>query len=276
MILIIPFHSTTAVDTEPHNKIRNLIREYLKNSKVSSITVYVERNLVLAADQKDDAESAAKRYNASMVIWGEDTGVAVDANYLNMRNPRFAAADVHISEMNRTQIADPKGYAEFITRDLPGSLSVFAFFAIGHAQLENRNHRTAIDFLNKAVAAANSLSNQFTDDSAESAPVLEGLYNIYLDLGWLHQLSASDPSANLAAELTAAIDNYTKAIAVVSPDDQLQLARVYNNRGSAYYDQKQFITATLDFDKAIEGDPEWSLVYYNLGLARLSLGDYAW
>ena len=96
-----------------------------------SVTAVIDPNTVLTADQQAEAEIVGKRYNASMVIWGEDTGVELIASFLNLREPEFDAADVDIQETQRTQLANPSQYAEFVTRELPGQLAFLALFAVG-------------------------------------------------------------------------------------------------------------------------------------------------
>jgi hypothetical protein len=55
---------------------------------------------------------------------GADTSVRVTVNYLNLKQPYFHAAEVQISETERTQLANPSAYARFVTSDLPGQLTL--------------------------------------------------------------------------------------------------------------------------------------------------------
>jgi hypothetical protein len=57
--------------------------------------------------------------------------VRVTVNYLNLKQPYFHAAEVQISETERTQLANPSAYARFVTSDLPGQLTFLSLFAIG-------------------------------------------------------------------------------------------------------------------------------------------------
>ena len=88
MILILPFHSTGATDSEPHKKIWRRIQDLLtQNMPGKPVRAEIDPNTELTADQQAEAEVVGKRYDASMIIWGEDTGVELIASFLNLREP---------------------------------------------------------------------------------------------------------------------------------------------------------------------------------------------
>jgi hypothetical protein len=122
-ILIATFHRTEGVDDHDiHNEIRRAIQAAAADLDFAHLRVEVEPTS-LAPDDRTGAEALGQRYGASMVIWGADTGARVSVSFLNLRQPAFDAAQVQISEIERTQLAalaDPNAYSTFITADLPG------------------------------------------------------------------------------------------------------------------------------------------------------------
>jgi len=132
LIVIATFHVTTAHNSEPHVKIKRSIEEAASEAGLETLRVEIDP-AELTADQREQAEALGKVYSASLVIWGEDTGVEVLVNFLNLKQPEFDAADVKISETERTQIANPSSYAQFVTADLPAQLSFLSLFAVGQS-----------------------------------------------------------------------------------------------------------------------------------------------
>ena len=125
------YHSEGVADTEAHNEIRHAIQAAAEELGESSLRVAVS-SIPIAADDRTRAKKLGKQYNASIVIWGADTGVRVTVNFLNLKQPDFDAAQVQISETQRTQIADP---AHKLLRDarFAGQLSFLSFFAVGQS-----------------------------------------------------------------------------------------------------------------------------------------------
>jgi len=136
LIVVATFHNTAATNSEAHTKIRRAIAAEAANQDEQQLRVEVEPT-ILTADQRAEAEALGNRYNAGMVIWGEDTGVEVIVNFLNLREPDFAAAAATITEQERTQLANPSAYARFITQELPQSMGFLTFFAVGQSYYLN-------------------------------------------------------------------------------------------------------------------------------------------
>lgn len=133
LIVIATFHGEAAAEHEPHIKISRVIATEAANHNEQQLRVEVEPTK-LTADQRTEAKALGKRYNASMVIWGENTGVEVIVNFLNLREPDFTASDARVNTTEQgIQLAHPDVYNRFITRDLPRTMSFFAFFAIGQS-----------------------------------------------------------------------------------------------------------------------------------------------
>jgi tetratricopeptide (TPR) repeat protein len=284
LILVATFHhSERVVNTEAYNEIRRAIQEAAKELSFSNLRVEVEPTR-LAADDREGAEKLGKRYNASMVIWGADTGVHITVNFLNLKQPHFAAAEVQISETERTQLANPSAYASFVTRDLPSQLTFLSLFAIGQSYYIEGAYADSIRVIERAVGSLTS----------ETEP-LEGLADAYLLLGWLYQspmdnydraIADYDQAIKLKPDFAEAYYNrgtaythkgdYGRAIAdfdqviYLKPDD----AEAYTVRGSAYALKGDTDRAIADYDQAIQLQPDDAKAYYGHGLAYFHKGDF--
>jgi tetratricopeptide (TPR) repeat protein len=251
LILIATFHRTEGVaDHDIHNEIRRAIQAAAADLDFAHLRVEVE-STSLAADDRTGAEGLGQRYGASMVIWGADTGARVSVSFLNLRQPAFDAAQVQISEIERTQLAAPDAYAKFITTDLPGQLTFLSLFAIGQSYYTEGDYEKSLDVIEKAV----------TSLAPETEPP-EGLADAHFRLGWLYQGSLGD--------VERAVVNYDRAIEL-DPD----YAEAYNHRGAARDDQGDLEGAIADYDTAIQIDPDDFAAYYNRGNAHYDQGDLA-
>jgi tetratricopeptide (TPR) repeat protein len=250
LIVIASFHHSEGIpDTEAHWEICRAIREAKEDLGYSKLRVEVEPTRLRAGD-RDGAERLGRRYNASMIIWGADTGVRVTVNYLNLKDPEFEAAEVEISETEETYVVNPSAYAEYVTYNLPGQLTFLSLFAIGHSHYREGAYAESVEAIEKAIASV----------PFETEPA-EGLASAYFYLGWLHHVPMDDDEAAIAA--------YTRAIEL-DPED----ATAFNNRGNAYYDSGDYARAIADYDRAIDIDPQHEKAYYNRGNAYRDKGDY--
>ena len=284
LIVIARFSSTGQTDAKIHQEIQRAIKAAADEGEFSDLRVEVEPTTVLP-DARSKAEILGNQYDASIVIWGEDTGVRVTVNYLNLKQTEFDAAAVQIDEIERTQLANPSAFARFVTQDLPYQLTFLSLFAIGQSYYLEEDYAKAITTIEQAV---NSLS--------PDTPV-EGLANAYFRLGWLYQVSEEKrvlekaianytQAIAFAPNNTAAYNNrgatytgqgeYEKAIADFS--HALALApnntAAYNNRGATYDDQGEYEKAIADYDKTITLDPNHASAYYNRGLTYNEQGEY--
>jgi len=249
LIIIASFYySEELPHTEAHHEIYRAIQEAKEDLGFSNLRVEVEPTR-LRADDLDGAQRLGERYKASMVIWGADTGVRVTVNYLNLKYPDFRAAEVEISETERTQIANPSAYAEFVTRDLPSQLTFLSLFAIGQSYYIEGAYADSLEVIQKAVGSV-----------VPGTEPVEGLADAYFRLGWLHQVPIGDDEQ--------AIADYDQAIAL-KPDD----AVAYNNRGAAYADKGDLAHAIADYEQAITRKPNFAVAYNNRGLAYADKGD---
>ena len=286
LVVIATFHQLQGVvDVGAQDEIRRRIRQAADEAGFTGLRVEVEP-AQLAAEDQAGARALGERYRASMVIWGEITGVRVTVNYLNLKQPDFAAR-VKIEETERTQLtsqADPDPYSSFITQDLPGQMTFLSLFGVGQSFYSQERYDESIRAIERAVAEIGS-------------GTVEGLAEAYFRLGWLYQ-HKPDPDKQRAidryakaielkpdyamaynnrgvalahsGDLAGAIADYDQAIAL-KPD----YAMAYNNRGRARYDGGDLAGAIVDYDKAIALQPAYAMAYNNRGLARYDGGDLA-
>ncbi|HEY85646.1 MAG TPA: hypothetical protein G4N96_11120 [Chloroflexi bacterium] len=154
LILIASFQYTEGIaNTDAHNEIRRTIRDTVTELDISNLRIEVEPNTRLAAEAQAEAKEPGEQYNASMVVWGEDTGVRVTVNFLNLTEPDFDAAAVKITETELAQLANPSAYASFITTDLPAQLTFLSLFAVGQSYYVQEEYREAVRIIEKALAS---------------------------------------------------------------------------------------------------------------------------
>lgn len=249
LIVIATFHRTDGVtDTGIHNEIHRAIDKAATQADITDLRVEVEP-VKLEAEDWVGAEVLGKRYNAGMVIWGSDTGVRVQVNYLNLKQPSFIASEMSISESNRTQMARPDAYATFVTQDLPAQLTFLSLFAIGQSYYSQERFDEAINALKEGIASLPSSNTPF-----------EGESEAYSRLGWLHQLKGDSRQAILYHNTAVELDPN-------NPDH-------YADRGDAYNGMGDFEKAIEDFTTAIELDPSEMWPYQGRAWAYRRTGDY--
>lgn len=241
LILVATFHSSAPSNTEPHMKILRVIKDAVVNLGEQKLRIVVEPTK-LTADERPQAEALGKRYNASIVIWGEETGVEIITNFLNLRHTNFDDASVTIMETEQTQLANPSAYARFITNDLPRQITFYVLFNVGQSYYLNTQYASAIKSIEAALAELPVGANP------------EGLAEAHFRLGWLYQQSP--------AKFDQAIIHYTQAIKL-KPDD----AKAYIGRGIALYAQGKLDEAITDYNQAIKLNSDNSDAYNNRGLA---------
>jgi excisionase family DNA binding protein len=248
LILIATFHRTEGIaDTDAHNEIRRAIQAAAADLGLSNLRVEVEPTSI-AADARNEAQGIGQRYGASMIIWGEDTGVRTTVNYLNLREPDFDAAEVKISETVRTQLASPSSYASFITKDLPGQLTFLSLFAIGQSYIAKEDYKSARKTIERAIS------------SLALGTTIEGLVEAYFRLGWLYSVPSNDYDQALA--------NYSQAIRL---DPYYVMA--YNNRGLVYEQKDDPEQALADYNQAIRLNPSFGGAYVNRGNVYINYDD---
>jgi tetratricopeptide (TPR) repeat protein len=235
LVVIASFDRAVDVrDTKPHELIKQAIQKAAKEQGFTSLRVQVEPTR-LHADDRAGAETLGKRYNASIIIWGDETSVLFTVNFLNLKQPDFNAAQVVITETERTQwvtqYANPEAYSRFVTQDLPGQLTFLSLFAVGQSYYGKEAYADSIQVIEKAVGAL------------APGTVVEGLADAYFRLGWLYQVPMENNDK--------AIADYDQALKL-EPDD----ADAYYNRGLAYRNKGDTAHAIADFRRYLELLPD--------------------
>jgi tetratricopeptide (TPR) repeat protein len=172
-------------------------------------------------------------------------------NYLNLKDPEFAAAEVEIRETQATYVVNPSAYAEFVTRDLPGQMTFLSMFAIGQSHFIEGAYAESLEAIEKGI-----------DSLPSEAEAPQGLSEAYFRLGWLQEVGMDDDDQ--------AIGYYDRAIEL-NPKD----AMAFNNRGNIYFHSGDYARAIVDYTQAIELSPEDATAFYNRGIAFYRQGDYA-
>lgn len=249
LILIATFHLSDdkLLNTEPHHKIYRAIQQQKKELGLTNIKVQVDPTIINAIN-RTQAEQLGHRYNAALIVWGEDTGIEIVVNFLNLKQPTFTAADVTISETQRTQTIAPDAYASFITQDLPKQLVFLSLFALGQSEILNENFAQAIILIETGIK------------SLPHSTYFQGLVESHYHLGWLYQQKG---------ELEQAFTYYNYAV-----DLDPTNFKPYISRGSAYADQGNFVAAIADYDNAILLNPQFALAYYNRGIVYTTQGRF--
>jgi excisionase family DNA binding protein len=111
LIVIATFHRPEGIaDYDIDGEIKRAIKDQLELLELNNIRVEVEPTAI-ETDNQEMAESLGKKYNATLIIWGADTGARVEVNFLNLEEPKTDGSNINISETERSQIAAPDAYA---------------------------------------------------------------------------------------------------------------------------------------------------------------------
>ena len=260
LILIATFdHTDNVMDTDIHGEIYRALTETKAQYQLENIRVLVEPTTIPSLN-KDAAEELAQKYNASLIIWGADTGVRLQVNLLNLKQPD--SATITLNETERTQLAQPAAFNDFVINDLPDQIAYLAVSTLGQAAYNqavyNRSAYNQADF-DAALLLIQTAVNLLPELASTSVDLKE--FDTYFRLGWLYQQDAQP-------QLSLAIDNYNKAIQL-NPDHPA----TYTNRGVAYAVQGDLTQAIADFNKAIQLDPHFANAYTNRGAAHADQGD---
>lgn len=254
-------------DRKVHKLIGKEIQHKIDQLGFVKLRVEVEPTIIepsIAEQDQAAAKDLAQIYNASMVIWGEDTDAFVNIKYLNLQKKEFPFKKYEWTETERARISDESGYHQFITKDLPAQLSFFALFPVAHSYLAANDTSNALIVLEMAL-------NSLSDADAELPDKME---DAYFTLGWLLQVNNnfdraielytkalelekrfSEAYYNRAivhktiGDLDAAIDDYGMAIA--NFQDNFNVASSYRNRSFLNLCRKDYQLAINDLEQAL-------------------------
>jgi tetratricopeptide (TPR) repeat protein len=257
LIMVLTFaHEEGVAPVDFRDEIRRQLQSDVDRSSLSHVRVEVEPAVIHAAEsstQRQKAEQLARRYNASLVIWGQYHAARVDVNFLNMQKPYSALGAVAFTETEHTQLANPGAYSQFVIKHLPNQVSFLSLYAIGRIQGREKLD-LATDLIQQAL-------NHLPRNPSES--LANARATAHFHLGWLYQIDRN---------LVKAIYHYNQAIRIQAPD--FDYAPIFNNRGLARHDLNRYEPAIVDFSKAIELRAEYDDAYCNRGLSHYRLAKY--
>ena len=253
LIVVANFYRTEGVvDVDVKNEIRRAIENKINDLNLSNVRVIAEPT-VIKSENRSQAIELGEKYNASLIIWGSDTGIRLEVNFLNLKGPTFDLNSAIISETEKTQVALPNAYSQFVINELPQELTFLAFYALGEAKARQLDFDGAVELIETAIATL--------PDSYNEQNQLLGLDYAYMNLGVLNLLNN---------KISEVLNNLDQAIKLNDKN-----AEAYNARGFFYTLIQLDVNRALEnFNHAIEIDPGFSDALNNRGILHLSEGNY--
>lgn len=264
LVLIATFLSSDNVyDRNIAQELRQGIEKAIIDLDLKNIRVEVEPTRLLS-DDIENARKIGRNYNATVIIWGTDTGERLTLNMLNPMNttdeeendPIFQDLAKYRVDDN-TFITLPPSHNRFSTRHLHENLEFISFLVLGHLYDVENDYPEAIQVLAKAVASINP-----------AVPPLEGLAQTYHRLGWIYHVPLDNAPISLRY--------YNKAI-----EQDPTFVDAYNNRGVLRLFSNDPVGALADFDQALRLNPRLigalmsrGTLYNQLGKLELAVEDY--
>lgn len=246
------YHTEGVVDVATQNEIRRAIQAQVDTLELANVRVEVEPT-VLRSEDRAAAEALGELYDATLIIWGSDTGVRLEVNFLNRKQTAYASvADTTISETTKTQLANPDKYSQFVVDELPSQLSYLSLFALGQSKYSSSNYLETIPLIESGIAALPALSG--------AQMLALGLDDAHFYLGTAYYFSD---------RLEAALPYYSATI-----DLNPTYLHAYNNRGVLFNARGSYEEALTDFEEAIEIDPDYGNVYINRGITYIHQMQY--
>ena len=246
------FRTENVIDTAIHDEINHAIKSQIATLKLQNVRVELEPE-VIRSDDRNQAQILADQYDATQIIWGQDTGVRIVVNFLNREQPDYEAGDVTINETERTQIADPASYNEFVVEDLPGQLAFLSLFALAQAYYADEfspNLPEAARVLERAMEALPGDEDVNVKDQRVAA---------YFRLGWLYQKMG---------DLIKAKGFYLDTL-----DLYPEFSAAHNNLGLIFFQEGDYKQALFEYDLAIQLNPNNARAYNNRAILRYRMGD---
>ena len=138
------------VDTKIEEEIELAINEKLKEINGLNVRVGLEPT-ILDVDNEDEARALGENYNASLIIFGENTGARITIKYLDLKNPQHISTNSGITDITNSQIGSPANFVEFVTEDLPNQLEVVSLLVIGQSYWNDGAYDESISIFNLAL-----------------------------------------------------------------------------------------------------------------------------
>lgn len=231
LIVVHQFYRTEGVvDTDIHGRIRRTLTEKIQELQVADVRVCME-NRQLLIDDLELAKKLGESKNASIVIWGADTGTDVTVNFLNLKaldTPMYSIE----GGVEASQLVNPDAYAVFTTQDIQENLTFLSLYGIGIAYYINEDYTDAASIVEEGLSALSKTEST------------TGLFEAYNFLGWLYSTQLMNGEDGSYEKAIAA---YSKAIEI-NPED----SNTYNNRSMAHFFNGNYDEASSDILKAIE------------------------
>ncbi len=285
LIVIATFNSgTDRAESDIQQQLGTAIQEQVSELKLQNIRVEIDPAIITAIDRQG-AQKLGEQYKATIIIWGDDTDFQIQTNFLNITDNTYDLSDLSLSELERTSLAAPSEYVQFVNTELEPQITFSALFAIGKSYLANGNYSEVISILEYTLT--NYQKNLNSDQSQNLDEVWFALGSAYQAQGNSEQAIANytyvieqDPNnygaLNNRGNTFRSIGNLDKAISdftdAIKINPEFFLA--YSNRGNTYIDQENFELAINDFNRSIELSPSNSFNYVWKGNAYSKMGDF--
>ncbi len=208
-LIVIPKFEGATDESAPHVQIKSTIAKKADELGLDNLRVEIDPS-VLGAGDLTRAQELADRYQASLVIWGEDTGSEILVDLLSRTGssaPFSEMQTANISLGGRTLIANPNEHFSMVVDDLPAYLEYISNLAMGESYFMDADYSVA--------AAVNEVAfNSISTDNLTPDELADANFR----LGWLYQLSQT--------KANRALDYYNAALQY-RPQD----AAILNNIG---------------------------------------------
>lgn len=228
------------VSPELESQIKFSIDTEAKENGFGSLRVEIVPN-ILKYHNEEMGRKLGEEYDASIVIWGNQTSESVFYSFLNRRTEL-------LDEITEQRVPIPPDSTQFVTEYFPNEIKNFSMFIIGQSYLASQNYDQAIK-MHEAIA------NSLPGDSAFDKTI-----DVYYALGWLYQ--------GPKREYTKAIDYLTDALAI---DEEY--INGYFLRGIAKRKLKDWDGAIEDYTIVTQLDPDFPNAYANIGAVYYQKGD---
>lgn len=196
---------------------------------------------------------------AAMIFWREkEDGLWGKPAALAITGLLLAGSVAVLSWMAYTRNPLWKDSITFHTHVLENYQNVAtAYNGRGLALWEQKAHQEALADFDRAIALEHSAPDYYSNRG-----------NVKIDLGD-HEGALRD------FDKAIALNDGLKAgkAGIGDPDAAFRAAAAFNNRAALRKEQKQYDSALLDYGKAIEADPEYSIAYYGRASVHMIMGD---
>ncbi len=255
LIVVASFYTTEGIkNVDIEGEIKRSIKKEADNLSIRNIRVEVESAKLKSFDN-DSAERLGIKYNASIVIWGENTGVRIDTNFLIIKNNYFPTNAV-IEEIDNVETAGDDKLRKFVTKNLPDRIQFLSLFAVGQYYYKENNFPDAVKIISRGIETLKE------DNNVELSEVeLESIGEAYYGIAFMNQKMGKNDKETLRY-----FDN--------SIEYNPKKVDAYINRGVLKAVLHDKIGAVDDFKKAVELNDNNSLSHYNLAVMLTNEGNF--